>query len=80
MPTILRKGPYRFYFFSHETMEPPHVHVDRERFSAKFWLRPVSLARNLGFRARELRRIQELIEEHQGELLEAWYGSIGDEC
>jgi len=30
MPTVLRKGPYRVYFFSHDMTEPPHVHVDRE--------------------------------------------------
>jgi len=28
MPTILRIGPYRFYFFSHEPNKPPHVHVE----------------------------------------------------
>lgn len=37
MPTVLRSGPYRFYFFSHERNEPPHVHVHRENLSAKFW-------------------------------------------
>jgi hypothetical protein len=80
MPTVLRTGPYRIYYFSHDLNEPAHVHVDRERFSANFWLQPVSLARNLGFRARELRRIQKIIEEHQGALLETWHGNIGDEC
>jgi hypothetical protein len=57
--------------------EPPHIHVDRDNFSAKFWLEPVSLARNLGFNARELRRLQSLVIEHQTELLEAWYGYFG---
>ena len=79
MPTVLRTGPYRIYYFSHDLQESPHVHVDRERFSAKFWLRPVSLARNLGFSARELRKIQSVLEDHQGELLEAWHGDFGDE-
>ena len=78
MPTILRTGPYRIYFVSHDLGERPHVHVDRERFSAKFWLEPVSLARNLGFGARELRRLQGLIEGHQTRLLEAWHGYFGD--
>lgn len=77
MPTVLREGPYRFYFWSHEPNEPPHVHVDRERFSAKFWLQPVGLARNIGFRAHELRTIQSIIVEHQDELLEAWNGHFG---
>ena len=44
MPTVLRSGPYRFYFYSHEPNEPPHVHVDRDDLSAKFWLQPVGLA------------------------------------
>src|SRR5215211_7234777 len=61
MPTVLRTGPYRFYLYSHEPNEPPHVHVDRENLSAKFWLDPVGLARNLGFNARELRRLQSLV-------------------
>ncbi len=30
MPTVLRRGLYRLYFFSHEPNEPPHMHVDRE--------------------------------------------------
>ena len=77
MPTILRTGPYRFYFYSHEPNEPPHIHVDRDVLSAKFWINPVSLARNLGFNARELRRLQSLVVEHQAELLEAWNGHFG---
>ena len=72
MPTVLRTGPYRFYFYSHEPNEPPHVHVDRDAESAKFWLDPISLSRNLGFNARELRRLQLIVMEHRTELLEAW--------
>jgi len=71
-PTVLRKGPYRIYFHSHEPNEPAHVHVDRDVESAKFWLSPVSLARNLGFGAKELNKVQRLVQEHEAELLEAW--------
>jgi hypothetical protein len=56
MPTVLRVGPYRFYFYSHEPNEPPHIHVDRNRESAKFWLEPVELAKTIGFNAKELRK------------------------
>lgn len=72
MPTVLRSGPYRVYFVSHDLNEAPHVHVDRDDQSAKFWLAPVALARNLGFTAVELRRIQRLVEENELRLLEAW--------
>jgi hypothetical protein len=77
MPTILREGPYRFYFYSHEPAEPPHVHVDRDAASAKWWLHPVALARNHGFSAVELNRIMALVKAHQQALEEAWDGYFG---
>jgi hypothetical protein len=78
MPTVLSSGPYRFYFHSHEPNEPPHIHVDRDDLSAKFWLQPVGLARNLGFSPKELRRLQKLVIRHQTAFLEAWHGYFGD--
>ena len=77
MPTVLRSGPYRVYFYSHEPDEPPHVHVDRDDQSAKFWLEPVALARNLGFSPVELRRIQGTLKENEGILLEKWNEKFG---
>jgi len=44
MPTVLRIGPYRFFFFSNEGNEPPHVHVERDDNTAKYWLDPVRVA------------------------------------
>ena len=38
MPTVRLAGPYRFYFVSHDLPERPHVHVDRDEMTAKFWL------------------------------------------
>lgn len=72
-PVVLRAGPYRFYFYSHESDEPPHVHVDRDDQSAKFWLSPVSLAYNLGFSPKELRKIEAITNENEQQLLEAWH-------
>ena len=77
MPTVLKTGPYRLYFFSHEPNEPPHVHIDRDNQSCKFWVEPVVLARNLGFGARELRAIEKIIIENQPFLMEAWYAYPG---
>ncbi len=77
MPTVLRRGPYRLYFFSHEPNEPAHVHVDREERSAKFWIEPVALAANHGFSARELGRLLQLVGDHRVELQQAWHGYFG---
>jgi hypothetical protein len=79
VPTALRAGPYRFYFYSHEPNEPPHVHVDRDELSAKFWLIPVALAANFGFSAKELSRVESLVEVNRDEFLEAWNGHFGFE-
>jgi hypothetical protein len=72
MPTVLRVGPYRFFFYSSDREEPAHVHVVRERDTAKYWLDPISLARSSRFERVELSHIRRIIEEHQSTLLEAW--------
>jgi hypothetical protein len=77
MPTVLRSGPYRFYFYSHEPNEPPHIHIDRDDLSAKFWLEPVQLAGNFGFRAHELREIQSIVAGSRSRFLEAWNEFFG---
>ena len=78
MPTVLRTGPYRLYYYSHEPNEAAHVLVDRDNLSAKFWLDPISLARNFGFGPAELRRIERILRENEFILLEAWYEKFGD--
>ena len=77
MPTVFREGPYRFYFYSHDIGEPPHVHVDRGNCSAKFWLSPVVLASNLGFSPKELRAIERLVVQHRVRLIEGWNAFFG---
>ena len=78
MPTVLRVGPYRFYFHSGDRVEPPHVHIGRDDNEAKFWIQPVRLHHNDGFRSAELRRDAEIVEENDEQLLEAWNGYFGE--
>jgi hypothetical protein len=77
VPTILRIGPFRFYFHSHEPNEPPHVHVDRDDATIKVWLNPVGVAKSRGFRAHEISGIVTMVEENRGALLEAWHDYFG---
>ncbi len=53
MPTLLRIGAFRFYFYSHEPGEPPHVHIDRGEATIKVWLTHVEVAKSRGFRAHD---------------------------
>jgi hypothetical protein len=72
MPTVLRNGPYRFFFYAGDRDEPQHIHIEREGHVAKFWLDPVRLEQSGGFRRADLSRIQDLVEEHRLRLIEAW--------
>lgn len=72
MPTVLRIGPYRFFFYSNENNEPAHIHVQRERALAKFWLKPVALASSAGFPAQELTKLSRLVQENAATFTEAW--------
>ncbi len=76
-PTVARIGPYRFFFYANELEEPPHIHVQRERSVAKFWLEPVALARSRRYEAHELTRIELIVREHRDDFLEAWNGFFG---
>jgi hypothetical protein len=73
MPTVLRSGPYRIFFYSSDGSEPPHVHVERDDAGAKFWLRPVRLAANHGFDARELRAVMRLVENAEELCWSEWH-------
>ena len=50
MPTVLRAGKYRFFFFSNEGSEARHIHVESGENYAKFWLEPIDLARSVGYK------------------------------
>jgi hypothetical protein len=77
MPTVLQDGPYSFVFFSSDQGEPRHIHIKRDRRIAKFWLNPISLAKNRGFKQHEINEMARLVAEHQERLVEAWHDHFG---
>ena len=74
MPTILKIHGHRFFFFSNEGFELPHIHVETAENYAKFWLKPVALAKSVGYNARELRLLRSLVEKHHDYLEGKWHG------
>ncbi|MFZ4663122.1 MAG: DUF4160 domain-containing protein [Caldilineaceae bacterium] len=72
MPTALREKGYKFYFVMFDLYEPMHVHVDKQDKTAKFWLSPVRVARNHGYRTHELREIEAIIESRLQQLMARW--------
>jgi len=77
MPTVMRLGGFRFYFYSHEPNEPPHIHIDRGEATIKVWLQPIEVAKIRGFRAHEIAGIVAMVEDNEVKLLEAWHEHFG---
>jgi len=50
--------------------------VDRDAWTAKFWLEPVTLAHNIGFRPKELRDLHRMVTDHAAEWLEIWHDNF----
>lgn len=77
MPTILRSAGFRFFFYSMEQGEPPHIHVEHGDKQAKYWLDPVELASSEGFRSHELNRVRLLVVEYRVAFRRRWDEHFG---
>jgi hypothetical protein len=78
VPTVFGTGPYRFFFYSADRVEPPHVRVERDENVAKFWPDPVRLQESGGFGRAELARLESLVTENRELLLRAWHDYFAD--
>jgi hypothetical protein len=63
--------------FTRENAEPPHIHVERDDATAKFWLQPVRLAHAFGFRGHTLNELARIIEQHEAHFVERWHEHLG---
>jgi hypothetical protein len=65
VPTLLIIDGFRFFFFSNESNEPPHIHIEKADDSGKFWLNPINLAYSDGFSRPLLKRVHQLLKENR---------------
>lgn len=72
MPVVLRIKGYKFWFYEADLDEPPHIHVGKSGKEAKYWLKPIRLARAGRFKSIELGEIERIIGNHLDFLLSAW--------
>lgn len=78
MPTLLKWRGYRFFFYSADGWEPPHIHVVKDGKEAKIWLGDLTLAVNLGYSAKELNEIIRKTRDERDGFLEAWNDYFAD--
>ena len=75
MPVVFRYRGFRFFFYSNEgsPREPVQIQVRGEGGQAKYWLRPdVRVADGLGFDAKTLRELAQVIEQNAELIERAW--------
>jgi Domain of unknown function (DUF4160) len=78
VPTVLRWGAYRAFFYSNEGGEPAHIHVRAGNREAKFWLHDLAVTANAGFPPHELGDIIRHLRLHREQLLTAWNDYFGN--
>jgi len=72
MPTLLRVRGIRFFFYSGEYDEPPHVHFEKGNAVGKCWLEPVEIAYCIGFKTSEKRLILQIIYKSSIQFKQQW--------
>ena len=76
MPKLLELEGWKYYFYSREGMplEPPHVHVRKDRSETKIWLTPtVRVASDRRMDPRTLKMIVAVVEDHAEEFKGRWH-------
>jgi len=72
VPTVARIKGFRFFFFSNEAKEPFHINVESDDKYAKFWMDPVHLAKSVGYSAKELRELRNMLMENADVFRRRW--------
>jgi hypothetical protein len=73
MPTIFRKLGFRFFFYSNEGNEPPHVHVEKGDGDGKYWIEPVKKSYMRNFKKREEKQVNQIVHDEQETFKKKWY-------
>ncbi|MGZ3808528.1 MAG: DUF4160 domain-containing protein [Bacteriovorax sp.] len=72
MTTIFRFDGYRFFFYSNEGNEPPHVHVSGNGGELKVWLSSLFIDYSYGFSQPEKKIILKIIRNNQKRFRNDW--------
>jgi hypothetical protein len=78
MPTVLRWGPYRAFFYSNESGEPPHVHVGRVTPKPSSGFKTCRSRSMRDFPAREIGAIIRHLRSHRDALEGKWHEHFGN--
>lgn len=72
MPKIFERRGFKFFFYSNEGNEPPHVHVKGHGGRAKFWLATGELCMSRGLSIGRLTQIRDIMYQSKDLIMEKW--------
>lgn len=75
MPGFKEEGFY-VYFVEFDLAERPHVHIEKEGKTAKYWIDRLELFDAGRFKGHELTKIEKLLKRRRRYLLELWQGEL----
>jgi len=79
MPTVLTKDGFRFFFYSREGNEPPHIHIIGKGGEMKIWLSNLGIAKVYNLSPKEQRIVLEITATNVELFKKEWgnfYGSV----
>jgi hypothetical protein len=79
MPTVLTKDGFRFFFYSREGNEPPHIHIIGKGGEMKIWLSDLEIAKVYNLSPKEQRIVLEITATNVELLKKEWgnfHGSV----
>lgn len=78
IPTLLLLDGYRFFFYSNESNEPAHVHVEKGSGEGKIWFEStLEIAWMYRFSSLEENEIWEIAGKHATNFKTKWYEYFG---
>jgi hypothetical protein len=72
MPTILRQDGFRFFFYSREGNEPPHIHVVGHDGEMKVWLNTLTVAKVFNLSPSHQKLVMEIVSQNRDLLIKKW--------
>jgi hypothetical protein len=70
MPTILRQDGFRFFFYSREGNEPPHIQVVGHDGEMKVWLNTLTVAKVFNLSPKHQKQVMEIVSQNRDLLIQ----------
>lgn len=71
MPGFSEAGFY-VYFVEFDLNERPHVHIEKDGHTAKYWIDPIELFDPVRFKGHELGKIEKILKQNRNRLIKLW--------